>query len=759
MRDLRALLVVFSLILPTFAMADPIVSPPRDIGDFPLMQAVWDQSGPEAVSNGEDYLVVYVHGTRGRFLRATRITANGDVLDPFGIAIGSTGSSLHPFDVLWSGSEYLIAWTRSNCDDGGSCLQFTTVTPDGEVEQGMSLPPVEEARFALRSGVLLVAWSEPDRLQARMIPLGGEPGEPIDLLDVVDRYVSIEKVVATSSGFLVFAHAGATRTGSAAKEQLLVIPVDASGNAGAAHVLLEGGADLEPLRFGSISTTGQTTAVLFGAGSASRSLAILGPSGEDLVRLDPFTAFVPDDTLLLPDGEDFLMASRQAETVVIQTLGSSGATGPVWTLQPGIDRNQSLSAFAGTPSTLLLVREERKGDGWSEPGGLNQIVRTWDRALEPLAPASPLMLSAPVQRSSAVAAAGDTVLHVWDEYRDGIWQLYSQPMSADGQATAWPVDHPYNRQGFSLTSDGETFLLATGRSSWTPEEGWKRFVELTTIARDGSVVARTEIANAVQPEIVFDGKHFVLLWWERLEGRYPDVAMLTVLDDSMEPGTTIEIGDYLHAAGFDGGVYILGVIEGERLYPDLPPTRGLDVRVASTAGAVSIGPRTVVIEPSVNPVRDVRHETITSNRMDALIYWQQAESDGGPWGYREESALVNRDGNVVAETPALLEQSGDTAAGMMTWDGRNFVSANMGEHGDRLLVQYLDRRGRFGERLRIPVDSYGNAEVSITSVGDGRTVVDDSAFVTDPRVGIDVERVFTQEITKETERRRSVRRP
>lgn len=741
----RTIRILLTMAIAFSAMAaGATVSSPVDVGDFPLMQAVWDQYQPVVAASDGSYLVAYLHREPELSLRVTRVSSDGEVLDPFGIELGKTQSS---FDTIWTGREYLIAWTRSSCaeDTGSRCLQLTTVSPDGEVDHVLQLPAVDDPRIAVRGDSLLISWSEnigeSVRLRSHLLNLNGQTvSANIDLL-AIERYTQVEQVVATDDGFLVFA---AVPSGTGPTETLIAIPVSPQGVVGDVSTLAED----DSIYFQSIATNGERTAVVFGPRSGWPSLVILDSTGDVLVG--PAQLQVGETPLIVSRGDLFALVSKFRDVVAIQTLDSEGTLGPLWPLEGELAPDAQLSALTAGMEGYLLIWQEQKGDGFWEPGGFNQYVTTYDHALQPLTLAAPLMLSAPVQRRSALTAADQSYLHVWEEYRDGVWQIYSQPMGPDGRITVWPVDHAHGE--FSVASSGEDYLLAVGRLRWTEAEGFERFVELTRIAIDGSVELRKEFPEAVLPELVFDGKQYVLLWRTH---PIPGSTMLTVLSDDLTPrGEAVAIDDFEEAAGFAGRVILLETVEGDPLFPDTLPTQGLGFRLVETANTVVVRPLNTIFEPTTDPLRNLIDATVGTNGEQAMIVWQEGNNDfDGGRGSRTATALVDSSGAVVSQRFGGLSRSLDSATDSMTWNGSRFVSAGMDQQGDLLLVQYFNPFGAPSQRLEIPVHSYGNGEVSIASTGGGQIFVDYSAFQTNDIVGAGVERVLMRSIITESGRR------
>lgn len=752
MRRLITRCVLPLVLFTTQAYPEMAIAPPIPVGDTPLMQAVWDQVEPVASTIGEQSAVFYLHRRVGPELRAARVTSAGEIVDPFGIHIGETTSS---FDVAEAGDHYLVAWARSKCQPAGAeCVQLTRFEPSGEVAHVARIEGARSPRIAAGAESVLVVWTgwtaggEQPALWGRLFTRELVPlGETFEIVRTTG-FTSPPIAMPTSDGFLVLV--------STEGEGLMAIPISGGGEKGDRRLVTE-----PPVLLLDAVSDQSRIAVLFRR-DGELGMSLLDEEGHSLGSAGELPRM--SSARLELDGDGFVVAGSQNDAIGEQTrlvlvpVTSEGDVGST-VLVGAAGQGARISAISRLSSRLLLVHERRVGDGWANPGGMNQYVMVLDSSGQPVGPAGALMVSAPVQRALDVHSLGETTLRVWEEYRDGIWQLYSQPADRNGQPLGWPIDHPHGHV-FDLGSDGESFLLATNRVGFFEGEGLRPFIELTLLSATGEVeLRRTVPGHAIAPRVAHDGQGWILLWKEFDVDSPGRLARLGEDLDVVQP--VLAVGDHLLAESFEGGVYVLESIEGSRPHPGAPASRGLAVRVVDTA-AMSTVAQNVVAEPSgAMPATSVLDETMASNGKELLVYWIQFEDDGSPHrrGYREMTLLVDRAGNILDEHQGLLKPGRGSAAGAMAWDGRHFVAAGVDDSGTALLVQSFDRRGAFREGTSITVSSYAHAPVAMTSSHPGQVIVDHTLFETSERVGVEIERIWSRTVIVETDRLRSIRRP
>jgi hypothetical protein len=98
---------------------------------IPVAPTVGNQEVPQIAFDGTDYLVAWQGGLSGdRGVCARRVTEWGDVLDPAGIPIATSGNETSPV-VTFATPYYVVVW--QGLRNGGSHLFGARVAPDGAV--------------------------------------------------------------------------------------------------------------------------------------------------------------------------------------------------------------------------------------------------------------------------------------------------------------------------------------------------------------------------------------------------------------------------------------------------------------------------------------------------------------------------------------------------------------------------------------------------------------------------------------------------
>jgi len=142
-----------------------------DMAGFAITQAPTPQGHPGVGFDGTDFLVVWEDHRSGAFtdLYGARVTRDGTVLDPDGIAVSSAEAEPECPAVSFDGTNFLVVWDDYRYDQSGPDICGARVSPEGVVldtgglvicaEEGYQLVPA--AGFDGTN--FLVAWSEESR--------------------------------------------------------------------------------------------------------------------------------------------------------------------------------------------------------------------------------------------------------------------------------------------------------------------------------------------------------------------------------------------------------------------------------------------------------------------------------------------------------------------------------------------------------------------------------------------------------------------
>lgn len=113
--------IIAILTIPAFGetpISDPVIA----------RGASW-QSAPASATDGHNFLLVWADGRSGySALYATRVAADGSVLDPEGILVSDAVEAAHPPSIAWTGDSYIVVWQQYGC-------WFRRITPDGRIDE------------------------------------------------------------------------------------------------------------------------------------------------------------------------------------------------------------------------------------------------------------------------------------------------------------------------------------------------------------------------------------------------------------------------------------------------------------------------------------------------------------------------------------------------------------------------------------------------------------------------------------------------
>lgn len=144
------------------------------------------QQQPAAATDGVAYLVVWADCRSGKYdIYGTRVTPNGGVLDPKGIAISSAPSYQQSAGVAFNGTNYLVVWRDPRGASPFPDIFGARVTPSGEVldPSGIAISSSTNEIFApavASDGAdFLVAWEDRrDGIYASRVSASGTVLDP-----------------------------------------------------------------------------------------------------------------------------------------------------------------------------------------------------------------------------------------------------------------------------------------------------------------------------------------------------------------------------------------------------------------------------------------------------------------------------------------------------------------------------------------------------------------------------------------------------
>ncbi|HYC58199.1 MAG TPA: hypothetical protein VEK79_01405 [Thermoanaerobaculia bacterium] len=146
----KSLACLLTLLSAAFAFAETPISEPH------FARGAGNQSWPVSATDGRDFLLAWTDTRRGEAaVYATRIAADGSVLDREGILVSSPDRTAYAPRAAWTGSGYAIVWT------GPEGSEFRRLASDGTFIDESPRRVFDEytvmPRVAVSNGTILVA--------------------------------------------------------------------------------------------------------------------------------------------------------------------------------------------------------------------------------------------------------------------------------------------------------------------------------------------------------------------------------------------------------------------------------------------------------------------------------------------------------------------------------------------------------------------------------------------------------------------------
>ncbi|MHB8879645.1 MAG: hypothetical protein ACYC8T_38640, partial [Myxococcaceae bacterium] len=465
------------------AVLDPVLSPEFGM-DNPVSGQGTASSRPAVAFDGTNFLVVWEDRRRpDSHLYATRVSAAGVVLDPAGIAVGTTTTRQYDPAVAYTNGQYLVAWEQS-ATFGTSKVYAARVSttgvvldPAGIVLSGRTSGNDERDPVISGDGVnFAVLWEE--ALSTGGTVLGGRVGPtgnrldptPIQVSRVSSGYAEIQKepaIAFTGAGWLIAWYD--YRNGN----------WDIYGNR-----LTSAGAVLDANGF----------AIATGAlGEYLPSVAFDGTNA--LVVWEEFPA----------SGRDTILYGKRvsaAGTLVDATaIVISNAVG---------EQSDPQVAFDG--SGYLVVWSDQR----VAPGDLyGTRVSTAGAVLD--AGGLPLVTHAQWQGSPALALGGGRYLLAWSDSRSGASSVYAGRFALQGTAqdgAGFPVASAPNGQvDPAVAFDGTNYLVV-----WSDTRSGAPGIFGTRVTPQGGVLDLSGIAVSpaggyqAKPQLAWNGSSYLVVW-------------------------------------------------------------------------------------------------------------------------------------------------------------------------------------------------------------------------------------------------------
>jgi hypothetical protein len=611
-----------------FEAAAPVVGPERPVSDPVDDPVAGSTTIPDIAFDGTNHLVVWTddrtYDVSGYDIYGSRITTQGTVLDPGGIAIVTAPGDQSPASIAFGGGTFLVTWSTGESAD----IAGTRVSPAGTVLDpggfAISQAPGIQANpdVAYGDGNFLVAWDD-----ARLAPDGR---------DVFGARVSPDGTVLDPAGIALSTGPGWQVQPSVAfgVDSFLVAWLDYASPAGA---------DVVGARVGPTGSLLDPAGIPIGdePGSAGRPAVAFNGTDHLVVWQDGrttgqgvFGARVDRSGVVLdPDG---ITVSSVSELVYADPVVTSLGT----TFLVGWYDNRSGDFFDAVSARVDGAGRNLDPEGRTISEAVLRFRGEGDRM--------------------ALAADGSNYFAAWMDVRIGPSEVFGAPISAAGSVLGPGTLIPRaasSQSGSAIAFDGTNHLVV-----WTDRSGSRADVRAARLSATGrkldvSDILVSEGRAGVVAGVVFDGVTFVVAW---VAGNQ---IHLTRVSADGYPGAAVPLdplpGQYLldvDIVAGDAGVLV---------------TWQEVSRAGSTVRAVRVSRADVVLDPTPLLISDQGSgSSVTSDGHDYLVAWR-----GGPQPGGVRVTRVTADGVVVDPAGILVAPGFTSDDPAVAWNGSRYLVA------------------------------------------------------------------------------------
>jgi hypothetical protein len=601
-----------------------------DVGGLPISTAISQQNGPFVASDGTDYFVVWNdhRNQSSTDIYGTKVTSEGQVVHPEGLAIRSGPGNQSPQTIACNGSNYFVGWIDS------SRIFGTLIDRDGGALSGDGFPIASSlpGRYGLSAASdgqnYLLAWTQPsttvlDIYGARVSSTGqvlDPEGFPISTAPAIQEQPS---VAGNSSGFLVAWTD--TRNGQydtfAARVNWSGQVLDPSG----IGVYPGPGTQLQP----AVAAAGDQFQIVFRDQDGPLKLARVSAEGE---LLDPNPLWL---TTGQPDHYGPMLASSHEQTLIVWETASSGF-------------------YAGSDIFGLRISLD----------GLPYTPRAF-----------PISLGVNLQNAPAVAHNGRNYLIVWQDGRgEQPWNIFGTRASADGtilDVNGLAISTAAGDQDFpTVASNGRDFFVVWRDARNIAVSGYDIYG--CRVTGEGMVLDTNGLPLAVSPDweeapaIAGNENGYVLVWQSSLCCGTPLLAAHVSNEGvrAAEPAYLDQFG--IRPAIASNGREFLAVWQGLRRPNDFWTIHG--ARFSSTGELMDLLPLPINMQ-----AYDHLTPAIASDGRNYLVTWQ-----GGLFSWQAPNiygAFVSSEGVAAATFPIVLNPGTAQTAPDVVFDGRDYLVA------------------------------------------------------------------------------------
>jgi hypothetical protein len=664
-----------------------------DFAGIAMSTATGNQKFPAVAFDGTNFLVVWEDYRNGSYsdIYGARVTPTGTVLDSSGISISTAAQSQESPVVTFDGTSFLVAWHDYRNGDT-SDIYGARVTPDGAVLDPVGIAISTAVHFQWDPAIAsdgvnsLVVWKDwrgnsPNLYGARVTPDGTVLDPAGIAISTADGQQSMPAITFGSTCFLVVWADGrysAETYGARVTPQGVVLDPDGIAISTGMQWHLDPAVTFDGLNFlvAWADDRGGWYDDIYGA-RVTQAGTVLDPAGIAISTADgnqqlPAVASDGMNSLVVwqdyrsGDTSDIYGARVTPEGTVLDPTGVMLSTATIGQEHPAV-------ASDGTNS-LVVWQDCRNGSGSDIYGAR---VTSDGTVLDPSGVA--ISTAANDQALPAVAFDGTNFLVVWHDYRGGAYpDIYGTRVTSDGTvldpsgvAISTAV---YDQVQPAVTFDGANFLVAwqDGRSGSYDIYGARVTPGGSVLDPSGIAVSRAT-GDQELPAVAFDGTNFLVVW-EDQRSVSSDIYGARVTPggtvlDSAGIAISIAINNQLFpAAAFDGTNFLVA-------WEDRWNGVSTDIYSARvTPGGVVIDAAGIAVSTATGDQRGVE---LTFDGRNSLVMWQDYRNGSSSDIY---GARVTPGGSVV-ESFSVVSQTGNQWGPALCRSGSHMFLAYQGWAG------------------------------------------------------------------------------
>jgi len=629
---------------------DPVVSAEFGI-DNPIMGSQINRYNPDLVSNGTDYLVVWNdwRSARSWDIYASRVQADGTVLDPAGILICAAVNNQSSPAVASDGNDYLVVWedlrNTSSWDIYASrvaAADGAVLDPGGILVTGVAHNQVHP-RVTFGGTEYFVVWQDPrvgssNDIYGSRMAVDGTVLDPAGIAistgsneerDPVPAYNGTDYLVAWHDGrngtdFDIFCSRVAT-DGTVLDPAGLAISVTPGGD-GNVSVASNGSDFLVTWH----DTRNGVNNDIYGSRVAADG-TVLDVNG---FPISASATFEEQHSSVASLGADYFVAWHENRNGSIWDIYGSRVAADGSVLDPaGIPisiggQDESMPFLTSNGSEYLIAWHENRNGSYDIFGSR---VAADGSVLD--GAGIPISTSLSHEFHPSIASDGNGYLVVWHDLRGGTdWDTYGTRLDSDGAtldvggiviADAASITHQFYPD---VNFNGTDYLVA-----WSDGRNGPWDIYGSRVATDGSVLDGVAIGipisiapnNQSQSIVASDGTDFLVVWHDDRSGTSNDIYGCRVAND----------GTVLDAAGIP-----ISTAPNNQSWPDVA-SNGTDYLVTWVDGrgyswdiyANRVASDGTVLDGSGMPISMANntqdYPSVASNGSDYLIVWHDARSN------------------------------------------------------------------------------------------------------------------------------------